>query len=109
MDNEYEIKLEKHIEALEKSYDNLIEILNEDIDKDDESKKIKLKDHQIKVYAEGVQKSAETANTLLSMIKSKKDELDGIREQNDDKKPKEQQIKTSVENSDGSAMNQHLN
>lgn len=110
--NEYKQKLEKHIEALEKAYDNLIEVLNEDVDKDDESNKIKLKDHQVKVYAEGVQKASETANSLLAMIKSKTDELDGLKEDvpqpQKDESPKEE-VKEAPKEKSGSAMNKHLN
>ena len=39
MENKEEKKrIKRHIEALEKSYENLIIILNEDIEKDEESK-----------------------------------------------------------------------
>lgn len=117
MDNtEYREKLKKHIEALEKAYDNLVEILNEDVDKDDESNKIKLKDHQIKVYAEGVQKSAETANSLLDMIKAKKLELESLNKEAQDKPDSDtsEEVKTDDSSDDteprgGSAMNDHLN
>ena len=71
-------RLEAHISALEKSYDNVIMVLNEDVDKDKDGK-VKLRDSQIKVYAEGVAKSSETANSLLIMIKDKYDELDRLK------------------------------
>lgn len=74
-------RLVKLIEALEKSYDNLIDILNKDIDKsdkEDDKDEIKLKDTQTKVYAEGIQKASETACNLLEMITTKQAELDKL-------------------------------
>lgn len=75
---DYEQRLEKHIEALEKSYDNIILMLKEDIEKTDDGK-IKLKDSQRKVYAEGILKASETADSIIKQIKSKQQELDKIR------------------------------
>ena len=78
--NKEEIKrLEKHISALEKSYDNIIEMLNEDIERDDESGKIKLKDAQRKVFSEGIAKASETADSLLKMITLKYKELNDLK------------------------------
>ena len=108
MDTTYKDRLTKHIEALEKSCDNLIEILNEDVEKDEEGK-IKLKDLQKKTFAEGISKSAETATALLLMIKEKKTELEGL--DNEKIKPKDKtHKKVEVSDSSGkSRLNKHLN
>lgn len=82
-------RLESHIEALEKSYENIIQMLNEDIEVNKETEKVALKDSQRKVYAEGIQKSAETANSLLQMIDQKTLELEAIK--NESKKTPKQE------------------
>jgi hypothetical protein len=71
--------LEKHISALETSYENIIMVLNEEIDTDDETGKVKLKDNQKKIFAEGIQKSSETADNLLKMINLRYKELEELK------------------------------
>lgn len=80
MDTDYKERLEKHIKALDTAYENIIAILEEDIEKEtkDGDKKVKLKDSQIKVYSEGIEKAAKTADYLLNQIKSKQLELDEL-------------------------------
>lgn len=91
MVSEYKDQLETHITALEKGYENIIEILNEDIDKNDEGE-ITLKDDKIKTYADGVLKAAQTADELLSRIKAKKTELEELEQPKKNKEePKEEQ------------------
>ena len=73
----YKQQLKTHIKALEKGYENIIEILNEDVDRNDDDE-ITLKDDKIKAYADGVSKSAQTADELLERIKVKKTELEEL-------------------------------
>lgn len=96
MEFSYKLKLEKHIQALEKAYKNIIDVLNEDIDI------VLLKDEKIKVYAEGQLKSADTADALLQKIKEKKEELEAL---NNPEKPTKEE--TSSKKSE-SSMNKHL-
>jgi hypothetical protein len=82
MDNKIEInKLKKHIEVLQKSYDNIVEVMSEDVEKetdDNGNTKIALKDEKIKVYAEGQRKSAETLDFLYLSIIEKQKQLDAL-------------------------------
>lgn len=105
MDNDYTVKLERHIEALDKAYNNLIDILLEDVAKDDDDN-VKLKDTQRKNFAEGIQKASETANNLLAMIKEKQTELDVLKG-----KPKEPEIpeKEEKEGNNDSKLTKYLN
>jgi hypothetical protein len=104
-------RLKTHIQALNKGYDNIIEILNEDVEKkpekEGEEEKIAIKDDKIKVYAEGLLKSAETADAFLTKIQVKETELENLIN------PKEP---TTVEKQDGvdvvtknkKGLNEHL-
>lgn len=79
MDNTTQIEdLENHINALRSSYDNLIEILNQPLERGEDDT-IKLKDAQKKAFAEGVQKSSDAADDLFAKIKSKKLELEELK------------------------------
>ncbi len=78
MVKDYKQQLEEHIKALEKGYDNLISILNEDIEIDIETGKIALKDDKIKSYADGILKAAQASDDFLLRIKSKKTELEEL-------------------------------
>lgn len=60
-------RLEKHIKALEKGYDNLLLILNQDLEKNEDNQ-VKLKDTAKEEYAKGVLKVAHTSNEVLAMI-----------------------------------------
>lgn len=73
--NEHLDRLKKHKESLLKSFDNLIDITQKDInkkekknDKSEEEEEISLKDEKIKTYAEGILKSHQTIGELISMI-----------------------------------------
>ena len=88
-------RLETHIEALQKSYDNMILILNQDVEKDDKGD-VKLKDTQKRIFAEGTMKVAESADSLLSMIDNQKIKLNSLKsgiyldqETDDNEKPSE--------------------
>lgn len=105
MDNDYTKKLEKHIQALEKAYDNLIELLLEDVEKDDKDN-IKLKDTQRKNFAEGIQKASETATSLFEMIKVKQAELDVLKGKAVPPKIPEEEKK---EGNGDSKLTEHLN
>lgn len=96
MEFSYKLKLEKHIQALEKAYKNIIDVLNEDIDI------ALLRDEKIKVYAEGQLKSADTADALLQKIKEKKEELELL------KNPEAPTKKEETSKKSESSMNQHL-
>lgn len=80
MATNYKERLISHIEALDVSYENIIQMLNEEIEVDEDTGKVKLKDAQRKLYAEGILKSSETAEALLRQIKIKQAELDEINE-----------------------------
>jgi GH35 family endo-1,4-beta-xylanase len=105
-------RLENHISALETSYENIIAVLNEEIDKDDETGKVKLKDNQKKVFAEGIQKSSETADNLLKMINLRYKELEEL------KNPPKEEVETEnkkgdanlkkVDDKDDYPLEQHL-
>ena len=82
MEFNYEEKLESHIKALESTYDRVIEILSKDTSKNEDGE-IKLKDSQLKSYAEGTNKLVETADNIIERIRAKKIELDAL------KKPKD--------------------
>lgn len=72
-------RIEKHIKALEKSYENVIEVMKQGVEKDDDGN-VKLKDTQKRIFSEGVRTTAETATYLLDLINSKQSELDGVEE-----------------------------
>lgn len=95
-------RLKSHIKALETAYDNMITILNDEPEKDEQGN-IKLKDTQKKVYAEGVQKSSETASNLLDMIVKKQQELEEL-----EKKPKDKEEVKEPEKPSSSNLNEHL-
>ena len=74
-------RLKRHIEVLTKSYDNIILVMDDDLemekDKDGkETDQFALKDDKIKIFAEGVKKSAETLDFLFSEITKKQAELE---------------------------------
>tara|TARA_R100000781_G_scaffold114332_3_gene84863 strand:+ start:2737 stop:3069 length:333 start_codon:yes stop_codon:yes gene_type:complete len=110
MENKEEKKrIKRHIEALEKSYENLIIILNEDIEKDEETGKVKLKDAQKKVFAEGIMKASEAATSLIKMITDKKKELKELdNEETEEKQEVKVNDKRKVEEEDY-PLEQHLN
>lgn len=89
MEITYKQRLIKHIEALEKSYDNIILILMEDLEFDEDTGKLELKDFQKKIYAEGLDKSSATADALLERIKVKQTELEELDNPNLHKEVKE--------------------
>lgn len=78
MAKDYKEQLKEHIEALENQYVSIINLLNDPLDTDEESGKIKLKDSQRKVYAEGVLKIVETADSIIERIGIKKEELNKL-------------------------------
>lgn len=88
-------KLKNHIEALEKGYDNVILILNDDLETDKESGEITLKDDKKKVFVESVGKSAEIADSIFARITDKKKELEDL--ENSDKPQKEREQKIEQE------------
>ena len=100
--NEKVKRLKNHIKALNKGYENIIEILNEDVEKkakkDGEDEKIALKDDKIKTYADGLLKSAETADAFLSKIQVKETELEELLKNISD-------VDDEKENSDNSTEN----
>ena len=74
MVNKSKIKsVEDHIKALNNSYKNLIEILNQTPEKDNETGNFKMNDDKIKAYAEGISKTASTADQLLNQITVKEE------------------------------------
>ena len=100
MDSNYKERLERHIKALDTAYENIIKILEEDVKTENEVgnvEKIKLKDYQIKVYSEGIEKAAKTADYLLNEIKNKQIELDELNKGSDDKKVPEEKIEEKAE------------
>lgn len=105
MDKDYKEKLQNHIDALENAYDNIITILNEEIETEEKDgvKRIALKDDKIKIYSDGLLKSAETADTILGRIRDKKEELFKLEHPEQAKEKKE---KTAEPNK--SKLNKHL-
>ena len=112
---EYKEKLKAHITALEKAYDNVVSVLNQDIKTDKDSGEIKLTNSQIKDYADGIKKASQTANELISMIRDKHTELESL-EKEGNKKPDSEvpkieesdEEKVDVSRPSGSALNEHL-
>lgn len=98
MDKKKDIeRIKKHILVLNKAYDNIVEVMEEDVEKkkDDEGNDIiALKDDKIKTYADGIKKSAETLNYLYSEIVEKEKELSTLKKEKGvdvvDEKPKVQ-------------------
>jgi len=79
----YKDRIIKHIEALTKAYDNIIDVLNQDLkkkdSKDDKSEEeFALKDAQIKTYADGILKASEAADKLLDQIRLKYIQLENL-------------------------------
>lgn len=87
----YKEQLEDHIKALEKGYDNTILLLNDDLDKNDKDE-ITLKDDKKKTFAEGVLKLAQTADQLIGMIRTKKEELEDLENAKKPQQEREQKI-----------------
>lgn len=108
MELNYEEKLKSHITALESSYDKIISILNEDLDKDDESGKLKIKDSQLKTYAEGVSKLVESADDILSRIKVKNDELSKLKLKKEDTNSESEEKKVEEKTVDDDNSASHL-
>ena len=76
--NEEKIKsLNRHIDALQTSYDNMISILSQDVEKDDNDN-IKLKDTQKRLFAQGTMEVAQAAQKLLEMIDTQKIKLESL-------------------------------
>ena len=71
----------KHIEVLEKAYENIVKVMSEDVEMEetDEGQKVALKDEKIKTYAEGIRKSGETLNFLFEQLEIKRKELADLR------------------------------
>jgi len=87
--------IEKHIEALYSSYEKMIDILNKEMDstEDEEGKvSVSLKDSQVKNFADGINKAAETADNLLQRIQEKETQLQKI------KYPNKKEEKTADDN-----------
>tara|TARA_R110000772_G_scaffold35637_11_gene85861 strand:+ start:1989 stop:2303 length:315 start_codon:yes stop_codon:yes gene_type:complete len=101
MENDYTEKLKKHIEVLEKGYDNLVLVLGEDVEMEEDeegNKSVKLKDDKIKTYADGIDKASDALDKQLGRIKSKKEELKKLQEADGEsvetaKKPRSNQNK----------------
>lgn len=107
---DYKKRLESHIEALEKAYQNTIELLNDDIQKD-ENGKIKMTESQRKNYIESVQKSAVASNDLITMIRDKYSELEALnmkQTSGDNKKEEVKVEENQIVVASGSALNEHL-
>jgi hypothetical protein len=98
----YKVKLIEHIEGLNKSYDNVILLLNDDLEKDDEDN-VTMKDDKKKTFAEGVMKLGEASEYLLNKIKEKNEELDSL-----NKKGKGEKETPTKESKGDHDMNQHL-
>lgn len=104
MDKKLE-RLETHLRVLNKSYDNIISVMEEDVekkkDKDTEKETIALKDDKIKTYAEGIKKSAETLDFLFKEITLKEKELEEekalISQQPDSKKEEQTTQKKTLQ------------
>jgi len=101
-------RIQKHIDALNKSYDNIILLLSEDIETEPENGKIKLKDTQRKVYAEGIDRSATTASNLLQMITQKEDEIEAIKKQGNSKKDEIKEVPKEQESNDEYPLEKYL-
>lgn len=112
MDNSYEKRLKKHISSLETAYDNVVSVLNEDLKKD-ENDNLKIKDTEKKIYAEGIDKLASTADDLIKKIRDSKNELIKLKKpKKEDNNPieeeKEEVIIHNNESDNNSNLNQYL-
>lgn len=97
----YKEKLIEHIKALNKSYDNVILLLNDDLEKDESTNKVSMKDDKKKTFAEGVLKLGEASEYLLKKIKEKNEELDALNKKSDNDTPRK-------ESKGEHGMNEHL-
>lgn len=93
--------LERHIKALKVSYENLIEILNQPLERNEnedegENGKIKLKDSQKKVFAQGVMETATAVDDLFQKIKTKEAELEEIKNPKISKKKKKDENESDL-------------
>lgn len=87
--------LETHIEALYSSYGKMIDILNKEMDTTEDengNESVSLKDSQIKQFADGVNKAAEAADSLLERIQEKETQLEKLK--NPEAKSESQQEKS---------------
>lgn len=98
----YKEKLTEHIEALDKSYDNVITLLKDDLETDSEGN-VSIKDDKKKTFAEGVLKLSEASDYLLKKIKEKTEELDEI----NNKKSNGKEV-VRKESKGDHVMNEHL-
>ena len=82
----------KHISVLEKMYDNIVIVAQEDVEmiETDEGKKVALKDDKIKAYAQGLKESGETLNYLFEQLELKRKVLADLRGE-ETKEPKKSQ------------------
>jgi len=115
MDKKAKIKrLITHLEALNKSYDNIIEIMNSDLKKkfiedpeDKDAEKIEvnaMNEAQIKIWMQGQVEGALSSNALLKEIEDKEKELEDL--QKPPKKDGEPVVGDKKRK--GNNMNQHL-
>lgn len=93
-------RLKKHRESALKSFDNLIEITNKDIDKSEkegEEGDISLNDDKIKTYAEGILKSHQAIEQLTSLLDKLDIEINEL-EESEPTVEEEKQIKSDKKN-----------
>lgn len=92
------LRLQNHIKALNKSYENIISILNQDLEEDDDGES-NVRGDKVKIFSQGIDEASTTAENILSKIEKKEQEL----EESDNKKPVKKKEPTK------SSMNNHLN
>lgn len=107
MDKKKKNRIEKHIKALEKSYDNVITVLQEEVKKDKDGK-VKLKDTQKRLFSEGIKTAAETATYLLDLINQKQAELDGVMSEGEGEKPNVEPSPKVVKTNENHPLAKHL-
>lgn len=79
MDKEKIQRFENHIQALETSYGNFINILNQEVETGEDGN-IKLKDTQKRIFTEGTMSTAKAADEILEMINRRKIQLKSLKE-----------------------------
>tara|TARA_R110000851_G_scaffold159563_1_gene302808 strand:- start:8181 stop:8531 length:351 start_codon:yes stop_codon:yes gene_type:complete len=107
-----EIKdMKRHIEVLQKVYNNLILVLDEDVKtiEKDGVEEIELKDDKIAIYVNGIDKGSDALDKQLARIKVKKEELKKLE---DAQKPKETNgnkvIEKVAEKQSSSNLSKHI-
>ena len=78
MENSKKLRLKNHIKALNKSYENIISILNQDLEEDGDGDS-DVRGDKVKIFSQGIDDASSTAENLLIKIEKKEKELEGLK------------------------------